>query len=92
VLVIYGRVPLFYYVLHIYLIHALAVAVALLFHQPFAWLLHGGFFLNDIPEGYGHNLPFIYLIWITAVALLYFPCRMWAGLKGRRKDWWLSYL
>jgi uncharacterized membrane protein len=91
-LVLYGRVPLFYYVLHIYLIHALAAAVAFIFHQPFEWLLHGGFFLNDIPEGYGHNLPFIYLIWITAVALLYFPCRWWAGLKQRRKDWWLSYL
>jgi hypothetical protein len=92
VLVIYGRVPLFYYILHIYLIHALAVLVALVFRQPVAWLLHGGFFLNDIPDGYGHNLPFIYTIWIVAVAALYFPCRWWASLKQRRKDWWLSYL
>jgi uncharacterized membrane protein len=91
-LVVFGRVPLFYYVVHIYLIHALAVLVAVLFHQPVAWLLHGAFFLNDIPAGYGHNLPFIYLIWITAVLILYLPCRWWAGLKQRRKDWWLSYL
>ena len=91
-LLIYGRVPLFFYVLHIYLIHALAVAMALLFHQPFHWLLQGAFFLNDIPFGYGHNLPFIYLMWITAVAILYLPCRWWADLKKRRKDWWLSYL
>jgi uncharacterized membrane protein len=91
-LLIYGRVPLFFYVLHIYLIHALAVAMALLFHQPFHWLLQGAFFLNDIPFGYGHNLPFIYLMWITAVAVLYLPCRWWADLKKRRKDWWLSYL
>lgn len=91
-LLIYGRVPLFYYVLHIYLIHALAVAMALVFHQPFHWLLQGAFFLNDTPFGYGHNLPFIYLMWITAVVLLYLPCRWWAGLKKRRKDWWLSYL
>jgi uncharacterized membrane protein len=91
-LLIYGRVPLFFYVLHIYLIHALAVATALLFHQPFHWLLQGAFFLNDIPFGYGHNLPFIYLMWITAVAILYLPCRWWADLKKRRKDWWLSYL
>jgi uncharacterized membrane protein len=91
-LLIYGRVPLFFYVLHIYLIHALAVATALLFHQPFHWLLQGAFFLNDIPFGYGHNLPFIYLMWIAAVAILYLPCRWWADLKKRRKDWWLSYL
>jgi uncharacterized membrane protein len=92
VLMIFGRVPLFYYVLHIYLIHAMAVLVALLCHQPVAWLLHGGFFLNDLPTGYGHNLPFIYMIWILAVSILYLPCRWWAGLKQRRKDWWLSYL
>ena len=91
-LVIYGRVPMFYYILHLYLIHALAVIVALLFHQPASWLLHGAFFLNRIPDGYGHGLAFIYLIWITAVAMLYLPCRAWAGLKQRRKDWWLSYL
>lgn len=91
-LLIFGRVPMFYYILHLYLIHALAVVVAMLFHQPYAWLLHGGFFLNDIPDGYGHNLPFIYLIWISAVVILYSPCRWWAGLKQRRKDWWLSYL
>jgi uncharacterized membrane protein len=91
-LLIFGRVPLFYYVVHIYLIHGLAFLMAVLFHQPVAWLLHGGFFLNDIPIGYGHNLPFIYLMWISAVVILYFPCRWWAGLKRRRKDWWLSYL
>lgn len=91
-LLTFGRVPMFFYVLHLYLIHTMAVVVAPLFHQPVDWLLHGGFFMNDIPEGYGHKLPFIYLMWITAVALLYFPCRWWAGLKQRRKDWWLSYL
>jgi hypothetical protein len=83
---------MFYYVLHLYLIHGLAVLMALVFHQPVTWLLHGGFFLNDIPSGYGHNLPFIYLIWITAVIILYFPCRWFMEIKQRRKDWWLSYL
>lgn len=91
-LLIFGRVPLFYYIVHIYLIHTLAYIVALLFHQPSNWLLHGAFFRNDTPDGYGHSLPFIYFIWITAVTILYFPCRWWAGLKQRRKDWWLSYL
>lgn len=91
-LLTFGRVPMFFYVLHLYLIHAMAVAAAALFHQPVAWLLHGGFFLNATPDGYGHGLPFIYLMWVTAVVILYFPSRWWAGLKHRRKDWWLSYL
>jgi uncharacterized membrane protein len=91
-LIVFGRVPLFYYILHLYLIHGLAIVVALLFHQPAAWLLHGAFFLNRIPSGYGHNLPFIYLMWITAVVILYFPCRWFMAVKKRRKDWWLSYL
>lgn len=91
-LVVFGRVPMFYYILHLYLIHILAVGVAGVFHQPVSWLLHGGFFLNDIPEGYGHGLPFIYLMWLMAVVILYYPCRWWAELKQRRKDWWLSYL
>jgi uncharacterized membrane protein len=89
---VFGRVPLFYYILHLYLIHGLAVVVALLCHQPTAWLLHGGFFLNRIPDGYGHNLPFIYLMWITVIVILYFPCRWFMGVKQRRKVWWLSYL
>jgi uncharacterized membrane protein len=91
-LLIFGRVPMFYYILHLYLIHAMAVGMAVAFYQPVDWLLHGAFWTNDIPAGYGHNLPFIYLMWITAIVVLYFPCRWWAGLKQRRKDWWLSYL
>jgi len=92
VLLVFGRVPMFYYVLHIYLIHLMAVGVGLLFHQPVSWLLHGGAFLSSPPPGYGHNLPFIYLMWLTVVAILYFPCRWFMRLKERRKDWWLSYL
>src|SRR5207302_9508040 len=80
-LLTFGRVPMFFYVLHLYLIHSMAVIAAVLFHQPVAWPLHGPFFVNDIREGYGHNLAFIYMMWITAVVLLYFPCRRWAGLK-----------
>ena len=86
----FGRVPLFFYILHLYLIHALAVLAALLFHQPVAWLLHGGFF--GAPDSWGYNLPFVYLMWVTLVVILYFPCRWYEGVKQRRKDWWLSYI
>jgi uncharacterized membrane protein len=90
-LLVFGRVPMFYYILHIALIHTMAYVVALLFHQPATWLLHGGFF-GGLPENYGHNLAFIYLMWATAVFILYLPCRWFAGVKQRRKDWWLSYI
>jgi uncharacterized membrane protein len=90
--VVFGRVPMFFYVLHLYSIHTLAVVVAALAGQPYSWLLHGGFFLS-YPQGpYGHNLPFIYLMWAIVVLLLYFPCAWFAALKQRRRDWWLSYL
>jgi uncharacterized membrane protein len=89
---VYGRVPMFFYVIHIYLVHAMAGLVAWLFHQPTAWLFHGANYMNPIPPGYGHNLPFIYLMWMTAILLLYYPCRWFAGVKTRHKNWWLSYL
>ena len=91
-LLIFGRVPLFYYVLHLYLIHGLAVVLALAFHQPVEWLFHGAFWMNRLPQGYGHGLGMIYTIWIVAVALLYYPCAWFDGLKQRQRSWWLSYL
>ena len=90
--VVFGRVPLFYYILHLFLIHLMAIAVAMAIGQPYEWLFKGAFILNPLPPGYGHNLPFIYLMWLTVVVLLYFPCRWFADLKRRRRDWWLGYL
>ncbi|MBZ5718898.1 MAG: heparan-alpha-glucosaminide N-acetyltransferase domain-containing protein [Acidobacteriia bacterium] len=90
-LLTFGRVPMFFYILHLYLIHWLAVLVAALSHQPVSWLFHGAIF-GETPDGYGHGLPVVYLMWLTAVVILYFPCRWFAALKQRRKDWWLSYV
>lgn len=86
-----GRVPMFFYILHLYVIHMLAVTVAALRGQPVGWLFHGAIF-GDTPAGYGYNLPFVYLMWITAILLLYLPCRWFAELKKRKSKWWLSYL
>src|SRR5262249_20365969 len=58
-LLVYGRVPMFYYVLHLFLIHIMAVIAAFAFHQPAMWLVTGGIF-QPTPAGYGHGLPFIY--------------------------------
>jgi uncharacterized membrane protein len=92
ILLVYGRVPLFYYVLHIYLLHLMAIVAARFFRQPVWWLFHGAFFTQPTPPGYGHDLPFVYLMWMVAVALLYYPCKRYMEFKRRHRDWnWLSY-
>ncbi len=93
VLVIFGRVPLFFYVLHIYLIHTLAVWVGLIYGQKVAWLLYGGPMLNASPAGYGHSLGFIYAMWFAVVLLMYPLCKWFAEFKQQHTDWrWLRYL
>jgi len=92
ILLVYGRVPLFYYVLHIYLLNVMARLVAWTFQQP---IIHGTVIADfaQKPAGYGHSLPFIYAMWILAVAILYLPCRWFMELRSRHRDWaWLSYL
>ena len=92
ILLVYGRVPLFYYVLHLYLLNGMARLVALAFHQP---IFHGTVIadLAHRPVGYGHGLPFIYAMWILAVAILYLPCLWFMEFRSRHRDWpWLSYL
>lgn len=92
ILLVYGRVPLFYYILHLYLIHVMAIVVALAFHQS---IWHGTIIAEfaQRPVGYGHGLPFVYSMWILAGGMLYPPCRWFMELRARHRDWaWLSYL
>ncbi len=91
---VFGRVPFFFYVLHIPLIHALALAVSVVrLGHVSPWLFANHPMGNPPPpEGYAWGLPLLYAVWAAAVVILYFPCRWFAGVKGRRKDWWLSYL
>ena len=91
---VFGRVPFFYYVLHIPLIHLFALVTSRILHgEVNSWL-----FLNHPmgnpppPDGYTWSLWTLYAVWGITIALLYFPCRWFADLKQRRKDWWLSYL
>ncbi len=89
---IIGRVPLFYYLLHLPLIHLTAVI--------FSWVRYGhpdkSLFENppspSVPGDFGYGLPVVYLVWIGVVVLLYPACRWFADLKKRRQEAWLSYL
>jgi uncharacterized membrane protein len=90
-LLVFGRVPMFFYVLHLYLIHWLAILVAAIAGQPVKWLFHGAIF-GDTPEGYGYGLGVVYVMWIATLVILYFPCRWFAEIKQRRRAWWMSYV
>jgi len=93
-LAVFGRVPFFYYVLHIPLIHALAVVVSKIRTASVdAWLFTNHPMANPpAPEGYTWSLGLLYLVWAIAIVLLYVPSRWYADLKARRTDWWLKYL
>jgi hypothetical protein len=91
---VYGRVPLFYYILHLFAIHLAAGLLAYLTHQPSAWLFHGGFFLNyagdDAP--YGHGLGVVCEMWLAVVVLLYWPCAWFARVKQEHPGSLLRFL
>jgi uncharacterized membrane protein len=78
---VFGQVPFFYYVVHIYLIHLLAVATA--------FAMTGDFVRS--PE-IGIGLGGVYLVWLLVLVLLYPVCRWFAELKSSRRGWWWSYL
>ena len=92
----FGKVPLFFYVLHFYLIHLLAVVASYLRYGGVAEMFRSpdiGHFPFSAPPGWDAGLPAIYLIWIAVVAALYPLCRWFAGVRQRHREWWwLSYL
>ena len=93
---VFGRVPLFFFVLHIPLIHLLAVALTALRHgagAPFVWLAPPtlGTARDRFPADYGWDLWVVYAVWVVALGLSYPLCRWFGALKRRRAAGWLSY-
>lgn len=88
IFLVYGRVPMFYYIQHIYIIHLSSVVAAMSKGITAAQLRAA----QGSAVGWGYSLPVVYLIWIAVVFILYFPCRWFMKVKERRKDWWLSYM
>jgi uncharacterized membrane protein len=90
-----GKVPMFYYILHITLAHALAVLICFARYGQVHWMFESPQltqFPISFPPGWGFALPGVYLTWAVVVILLYPLCRWYAALKQRRTDWWLSYI
>lgn len=90
-LITFGRVPLFFYVLHIPFIHVCAVVFAGITVHDASFLSSGGL-PGNWPVIYGVTLPWVYVVWVFAVLVFYGPCRWFAALKQRNKSAWLSYL
>lgn len=96
IFVTFGRVPLFYYLAHLYLIHFLAILNVLFFFPEFQWqkmIISNWDSYIVYFRGYGYGLLGTYIIWIIVVALLYFPSKKYAAYKKAHPEkWWLSYL
>ena len=93
-LLTYGRVPLFFFVAHLYVIHTVAKLAA-------AWQLGRPDLLFSLtismaspsrPGSYGFGLPVVYIVWLAVVAAMYPACHLFGELKRQHKGWWLSYL
>jgi len=77
IFLVYGRVPLFYYILHLYMARLLSFLT---------------FVVMGKEHGYSFSLGTVYIVWLLVVFILYFPCRWFMKYKQTHKQWWLSYL
>ncbi|MGZ4779734.1 MAG: DUF1624 domain-containing protein [Thermoanaerobaculia bacterium] len=91
-IVTFGRVPMFYYICHLYLIHIAALIVAVVVGQPWQWLGWRGDQSVVPPPGYGHGLAFVYAMWLAIVTALYLPCRMFERVKRERRSAWMQFV
>lgn len=93
-LTVFGRVPFFFYLLHIPLIHVLAIAVSLIrLGTVSPWLFTNHPMGNpEPPDGYTWSLVWLYSVWGLAIVLLYFACRWYGGYKARSRNPLLSYV
>jgi uncharacterized membrane protein len=91
---VYGRVPLFYYFLHILVIHILAIVGILIFGGNWQdMIVTGKGLMSETLKTYGYSLFVVYLVWIGVVLLLYPFCKKYMLYKANNKEkWWLSYL
>jgi uncharacterized membrane protein len=90
----FGRVPMFYYVLHIPAIHFAAVIVSLVREGSIdPWLFANHPMMNPPPpDGYTWRLTLLYAVFFVVVAVLYAPCRWYARRKATNPAPWMRYI
>ena len=89
---IYGRVPMFYYIIHLYIIHVIGIII--FFMQGFGTkdIVQPGIPFLFKPNGLGFGLWGVYAIWVMVVLMLYPVCKKYNQYKSTHHQWWLSYL
>ena len=88
----FGRVPLFFYILQWLMAHLTSIVAHLSAGKPIGWMFGTQIQTTGPPLGMGFGLLVVYICWIGGVLLLYPVCKWFAGVKQRRRNWWLSYL
>jgi len=93
-LIVIGRVPLFFYIVHIYVVHLVALTAAVLTGHPASHMVFDGWITNSVElTGYGFSLGVVYLVWLLVIVVLYPLCKRYEQYKRNNKDkMWLSYL
>ncbi|MFS0738323.1 heparan-alpha-glucosaminide N-acetyltransferase domain-containing protein [Sphingomonas sp. 1P06PA] len=93
VLLDFGRTPLFTYLCHLYIAHGLMLLTAAAMGMPAVAInLLPNWFAGTIPASWGFSLTTVYCVWLLVLAMLVPLARWFAGVKRRRRDWWLGYL
>jgi uncharacterized membrane protein len=87
---VFGRVPLFYYLLHFFTIHLLCVIAFFATGEPMSRAASG--MMAFRPNDWGFSLGVVYLIWIGLLVFLYPFCKRYSEYKATHNQWWLSYL
>jgi uncharacterized membrane protein len=92
-LLAFGRVPLYFYFMHVLLIHALAIAGMLIFEGNWQDMILDGPKFSPALMDYGYSLGVVYLVWIAVIIMLYPSSKKYMLYKATHKNkWWLSYL
>ncbi len=93
-LMVFGRVPFFYYILHILVIHSAALLTLVALGKDWRLMIFTSeSFMTDKLATYGYSMGVVYLVWILVVAFLYPLSKKYMTYKLVNKDkWWLSYL
>jgi uncharacterized membrane protein len=91
--IIFGRVPFFFYIVHLYVIHALAMLLlAYAGHDPGEYILSARGIRSGALRDFGLSLGAVYVIWLAVVGLLYPVCKWYQTYRENHRRWWLRYL
>jgi uncharacterized membrane protein len=90
IVLVYGRVLMFYYLLHFLLVHSLCAIIFLANGHSFSEANTGMMWFR--PNNFGYPLWVVYLIWVSVVAFFYPLCKWYSNYKATHDYWWLSYL